>query len=275
MRLISFSITICIVISFCDISAPVFANESKSPIASQLDSLYETRSYDELEKFALRTLIFADSMKISDRALLHKYLGLFYIIKEREVEGKRQFKQWLHLDSAGYVDRFNYPPMIVRVYKEVKSEIELDANLNQSPTDTKWKPDASGMIKSALVPGWGQLIQHKNRKALTFFGAQVFTSAGWIISNHNLVIANTNYQRETDAGKFDELYDRTNNWNYTRWVFAMSSIAVYVLSQTDFYLIQPQINLSSYQNAIPSQEHVNFVFETSDIQCVQLLTIHF
>lgn len=274
MRIICISTTIIFFafFGFIEISA---AQEYTIKIASQLDSLYEARNYDALETFALRSLMLSDSLTTAERAILHKYLGLFYVIKGREPEGKKQFAQWLELDPAGYIDRFNYPPMIVRVYKEVKAEIESNKNLQPSVSGEKWEPQTSSIIKSTFVPGWGQLTQHKNKKAFLFFISQTVSITGLIISAHNLVIANTNYQRETDVDRFDELYDKANNWNYARWFFALSSAAVYVLAQADFYLLPPQTNFSSYPTTSQIDLPARAPQGSPQIYSLTIFTVHF
>ena len=251
------------------------AEDSGGSIEAELDSLYEARSYETLETFALRTLTLSDSLKLSDRAVLHKYLGLFYIIKGREADGKKQFTQWLELDPAGYIDRFNYPPVIVRVYKEVKLEIESNKNLISSTPAKKWEPTTSSVIKSAIVPGWGQYIQGKDDRALIFFISQTVSIAGFVVCNHNLNIANTDYQREIDIDRFDELYDTANNWNYARWFFALTSAAIYVIAQTDFYFLPPQMNLSYHPIGGGADDPLKLTSEQSQVYGLTFLTFRF
>lgn len=250
------------------------AQVESSEIEARLDSLLNARNYEYLETYAFRTLMLSDSLKTGDRASLHKYLGIVYIIKGREGDGKRQFTQWLSLDPAGFIDRFNYPPMIVRVFKEVKSEIDELNRLSALSVKEKWKPDKSSILKSTLVPGWGQLEQGKTARGISYMIVQSASIAGWLISNHNLTLANNAYQRETGLTRFDELYDKTNNWNYTRWAFTFSTVAVYVLIQADFYFLPPEINLSAYSVDQPPRLTMSSEFFSSPIYHLPLIIIH-
>jgi len=250
------------------------AKAESSEIEARLDSLLNARSYEVLETYAFRTLMLSDSLEISDEAILHKYLGIVYIIKGREGDGKRQFTQWLSLDPAGFIDRFNYPPMIVRVFKEVKSELDELSKLSAIPTTEKWKPDKSSILKSTLVPGWGQIEQGKTTRGISYLIIQSASIAGWLISDHNLTLANNAYQRETEPAKFDELYDKTNNWNYTRWAFTFSTVAIYVLVQADFYFLPPEINLSTYSVDTQPRLTIRSEFLSSPIYHLPLIKIH-
>jgi len=246
-----------------------------SNISAHLDSLLSARSYDELETFALKTLALSDTIETADRANLHKYLGIVYIIRGREEDGKRQFTHWLDLDPAGYIDKFNYPPMIVRAYNEVKMERERTKDFLVDEPVEQWEPSTIDILKSALVPGWGQITQGKTGRGIAFLALQSLSIAGWFVSDHNLTLANNAYQRETDPAKFDELYNTTNNWNYARWAFTFSSIGIYVITQADFFFIPPEINLSSY----PVSPRDNFAMNPStDFKSsnnINLLTVHF
>jgi len=244
-------------------------------ISAHLDSLLSARCYDELETFALRTLTLSDTLDTTDRANLHKYLGIIYIIRGREEDGKRQFAQWLNLDPAGYIDKFNYPPMIVRAYNEVKLEMERTRDFMVAEPLEQWEPSTADIIKSALVPGWGQITQGKTGKGIAFLVLQSVSIAGWFVSDHNLTLANNAYQWETDPAKFDELYNTANNWNYARWTFTFSSIGIYILAQSDFFFLPPEINLSSYPDQPRDNLAATSYNDTSSFSNINLLIVHF
>ena len=98
--------------------------QNHSNIHTKLDSLYRSGEYPYLENYAVRTLLDSVSLSIDERAELHKYLGIIYIIREREVEGKQEFLRWLKLDPTGYLDSFRFPPKIVRIYQDAKDAIK-------------------------------------------------------------------------------------------------------------------------------------------------------
>lgn len=246
-------ITICrnslLLFTFTLFSISNFSTAQTNPtdIEARLDSLLNARSFENLENYAFRTLMLSDSLEIGDEAVLHKYLGIVYIIQGREGDGKRQFTQWLSLEPTGFIDKFNYPPMIVRVFKEVKSEFDELNRLAAVSTIEKWKPDRGSILKSTLFPGWGQIEQGKTGRGISGIIVQSASIAGWLVSDHNLKLANNAYQHETEVSRFDELYGRANNWNYSRWFFTFSTVAIYVLVQADFYFLPPDIDVSGYR----------------------------
>lgn len=256
------------------ISASSLAQDS-SGFESKLDSLYKCRNYNELETYALRTLHQSETISTTDRAILHKFLGIVYIIQGRENDGRFEFRRWLNLDPSGHIDSFAYPPPIIRVFEEAKSLVENEP-VFQSDPPAKWKPGRDQVLKSLLVPGWGQYIQGKKNKGFTFLALQSFTIAGWVVCEHNLEIENRRYHLETEPERFDELYDKANRWNYARWGFALSATAVYLLAQTDFFFLPPNVSLfgdtmNSSSDIDPNQQIPNL----KSCQNILQLNLHF
>lgn len=213
--------------------------QAQSETSSKLDSLYRSRSYEVLENYVLRSLLNADTLSVFNKAALHKYLGIVYILQGRKQEGKQAFIRWLMIDRNGYIDNYRFPPEVVEVFKEAKSE--SDNRIEEYPVLAlqQWKPTLSGTLKSLCVPGWGQIEKGNTSKGVLIFAAQALTSAGWLVAENNFDIANKTYYRETDPGQFDEKYDRVNSWYKAKGTFLIASIGVYVFAQTDF-LFFPQ-----------------------------------
>lgn len=214
-------------------------------ISAKLDSLYRARNYNELENYALRTLLRQDSLNVFDQAELHKYLGIVYIIQSREDEGREEFARWLKLDPKGYIDSFNFPPGIVQIYREVKSAMPPPEPKNAAVIQMeKWKSTPASAVKSLIIPGWGQFLQGKSPKGYYLFAAQSVCIAGALVSQHNFNLADRAYHQETEVSQFDAKYDRMNDWNKARWSFFAASLAVYIYTQTDFFMLPPNIKLT-------------------------------
>lgn len=240
-------------------------SQIKSEISTKLDSLYSSHNFEVLDNYALTALLDADSLSVSDRAELYKYLGIVYILQDRGQEGKQAFSQWLRYDPAGYIDSFRYPPNVVNIYTTAKAEIKTQLAEIPALPAAAWKPTFSSTLQSVLIPGLGHFNQGKEQKGLLIFTAQAVTITGWLICENNFDISNRAYYSETDSDQFDPKYNTVNNWYRARNALAITSIAVYVFAQTDFFLfpqfspnennrnysfsIYPVINTESFSNA--------------------------
>jgi len=224
--------------------------QSLCEISSRLDSLYRNRNYGELENYALRSLLFSDSLNLFELAELHKYLGIVYIIQERIEEGRQEFLRWLQLDPQGYLDSFDFPPGIIQVFREAKAE-SASGESGQSPAPVEqWHHSPLSSLKSICLPGWGQLLQGKSPRGYYLFAAQAACAAGWLVSQHNFELADRAYHLETEAAQFDRKYERANHWNKARWSFFAASLAVYIYAQTDFFLLPPNLSLAVSYNPL-------------------------
>ena len=210
----------------------------------KIDSLYHARNYHELENFALRTLQFSDSLTVHDYTVIHRFLGIIYIIQGREAEGREQFRRWLKYEPNGFLDSFNYPPYIVRIFQEIKAEVILEKPFDSTILQERWKPTRLSTIESLLVPGLGQYNKNEKKKGAILFLIQSASVAGFLVSEHNFRLADHAYHLETNITSFDKHYDEANNWNKARWASVITVVAVYIYIQTDFLIVQPSLNIT-------------------------------
>lgn len=250
LRIIVFSTAILLTLN----NAPVFS-VSADTVSTRLDALYKNFEYDSLEIYALKTLNTSDSLDVSTMANLYKYLGLIYIIGGRETLGKRYFGEWLKTDHSGYIDSFNYPPEIVRVFMEVKADMEKSEVKQVLLPPERRLIGFTDAAKSLTVPGWGQIIKGERTKGLLLFGGQSIALTMLIVSSHNFTLSEHAYHMETNPDNFDKLYNRASNWNYALWASALTSTGIYIFTQTDFFLVPPIKNGTSKMSIgiFPSQ----------------------
>ena len=84
----------------------------------------------------------------------------------------------------------------------------------------KWVPPSTGdIVRSVLVPGWGQLEKKQSQKGLTIFGSQVLLLGGVLVSNSLKSSAYDDYLlARTDSVR--QAY-RDNEENYQRLMTGM------------------------------------------------------
>ena len=218
--------------------------QDQSTIHSRLDSLYRVGKYDNLENFALSCLLDSVSLSSSEKAELHKYLGIIFIIRERELEGKQEFLKWLKLDPTGHIDSFRFPPKIVRIFQEAKDANKLSEADTQLNINDTWKYSPYNTISSLVIPGSGQLAQGKRQQGMSILLLQTVTLSGLIVSEYNFNLNSRAYHKATQPEEFDSKYDLANNWNKARWSFFAASVAIYVFAQAEFFLLPPNVSLS-------------------------------
>ena len=221
------------------------AETVNTEIAASIDSLYRARNFSALENYSLRQLAFSDSLTNDDFALIHKTLGIAYIIEGRVPEGRNQFKLWLKYAPNGYLDSFNFPPHIIRIYEEIKAEMTTVEPQSTPVSVQKWKPKSSGIAGSLILPGWGQFDKNEKKKGVLMFLTQSVFLTGWLAAEHNFELADRAYHQETNFTEFDDKYDKANNWNRARWTALIAAVSTYIFIQTDYYLHPPTLNLAN------------------------------
>ncbi|MCH7618323.1 MAG: hypothetical protein IH880_00955 [Candidatus Marinimicrobia bacterium] len=97
----------------------------------------------------------------------------------------------------------------------------------------QYKSPRGAMIRSAILPGWGQAYNHKFLKALVYMGGEVYFATKYIELNDELKILRIDYEKtgQTSITQKD-LDDKEHERNGWGWLFT----AGYLLAIGDAFV---------------------------------------
>ena len=95
----------------------------------------------------------------------------------------------------------------------------------------QYKSPRGAMIRSAILPGWGQAYNHKFLKALVYMGGEVYFATRYIELNDELKILRIDYEKtgQTSITLIEDKEYERNGWG---WLFT----AGYLLAIGDAFV---------------------------------------
>lgn len=249
------SMKVYLIISACLLFAAGIFSELQAAdpyISATLENLYDSRSFEELIKYANDLLEQPDELDETDKAEIHKYLGFSYVIVRRELEAKRNFMEWLKIEPEAKLDPVFVPPNIIRVFdialaSAAESENFLSATM-QRKLD-RWPKMRSIVWRSLVFPGWGHYYAGQKNKGVLFISAEILMAGSFAIAQYNYQLAEKSYYSEIDPAKTANKYENYQNNHIFRNVFLTAAILVYAGAQYDIlnFELPPPTDQTSLQ----------------------------
>ena len=238
------SLMVYLILSACMlITAGIFSDvRAADPlISATLGNLYDSRSFEELIKYANDLLEQPDELDAADKAEIHKYLGFTYVIVRRELEAKRHFMEWLQIEPEAELDPVFVPPNIIRVFDIAKESAAESESLMSATLQRKldrWPKMRSMIWRSMIFPGWGHYYAGKKNKGVLFISAELLMVSSFAVAQHNYRVAEKSYYSEIDAAKTANKYENYQNNYIFKNVFLTAAILIYAGAQYDILNIE-------------------------------------
>jgi len=213
-------------------------------ILANLESLYESRRFDELVEYGNELLKNPDVLYREERIAVHCYLGFSYVILRRELEAKHHFMQWLKLEPEAQLDPILVPPNIIRVFQLAKDALQKES---ASPLPSarnlqdRWLWMKPAISRSLIFPGWGHYYRGQKTKGIIIISAETTLIIGSIVSHQNFLQAERAYYQERDITKMNEKYRQYQYANRWQWSIITGAIVLYAVTQYD--IINQKIEL--------------------------------
>lgn len=151
----------------------------------QSKAYYNAGEYEkaiaELEK-ALNLLY---KLKQNDRVEAYKYLGFSYVAFGDVAKAKESFKLALSINPGLSLDPATVSPKIIQVFEQAKAEMpqkSVPPYVEPEPEEYKRVDYTGAMIRSAVLPGWGQKYKGDANKGTIFMAMTGGFVASGIIS---------------------------------------------------------------------------------------------
>jgi hypothetical protein len=139
----------------------------------------------------------------------------------------------------------------------VETNAQQDSIKEYNPQDTvliMQKSPWGAVLRSAIIPGWGQIYNEGYFKAVLFWGVGAWLAYNWIISNDNY----KQYQEFYNLTGYSLYKDKRDLSRDNRDMFTIYFILTYILNlvdayvdahlfdftvEEDFYTRQPMMNI--------------------------------
>ena len=221
--------------------APAWGQVDDAP---RLDAIWE--AYQQFEYDTARTLAraaldaYQDPEDLSEVLLI---LGLISYSENRELEAELQFKEALRLNRNVRLDPLLVSPTILTFFEDVKGRMEQEGPEESLDPGVVPRyvlvPDrrSEAVLRSMVLPGWGQLHKGDRTKGIVLLGAWGFTAAGSVTAHVLRLQARDDYLAATTTEDTVDLYDTFNERHKLRNALLLGAAAVWVASYIDALLV--------------------------------------
>ncbi len=201
---------------------------------------YETGKYADAVKIGEDIIDkIGKDIVTEDEVNIRTYIAFSYVALGNSKKAQLNFEYILNLNPNYDLKEEFVSPKIIEVFKDAQDKVRL--LINESPDYYFFKRDrfdsrfskSNLIIKSLIIPGWGQMDRGENSKAFTI-GTVFFVSVAAGISSYFLMNeASNNYQNASNTEDATLLYNRYNNYSKLNRVLFDFSISTYIFNILD------------------------------------------
>jgi tetratricopeptide (TPR) repeat protein len=191
-------------------------------------------------------------------AAIYLYLGLAYLAFDRRDRAHEAFAESLRLDTHLQVDPTLRSPEVEEVFERARWVVEEENAVEareetprvplgqaiefpEGPTGkTRW----SGVWRSCVFPGWGQIYGNRKKRGYAFLLGEAGALGGALYATVRRDHAYDDYQAAWDEGageveRFVPLYDDYQSWRRTRNTLLATAGGIWVFNVLESLLNDP------------------------------------
>lgn len=221
---------------------PMGYTQSSQP-AVTLDSIrsaYETLQYQSAIELSDAYLSAHPRLPKYELVTALQYRAFSQMALGKEDEARNTLRSALVADPDFTLDRQIASPKIVRIFNEVRSNIQsgsMTLNEQGSPVILEDRK-TNAVLRSALFPGLGQIYLQQPRGYM-YSAVGVLSMGTLLVSAYRVPTLRENYLRATDTDVIQTRYDAYNQWYQLRNTAGIIALLSWSVSLSDVLLFAP------------------------------------
>jgi hypothetical protein len=108
---------------------------------------------------------------------------------------------------------------------------------SESPEDAPQKAVSPSLMKSLVLPGWGQIAEKRYVEGIVFLSAEIFCLTEVLTHNHQGNYYYRKYQAADNAEDASKFRDLTERYDKKRNICILAAAAVWALNLLDVYFV--------------------------------------
>ena len=239
------------------------AQTALSPVVQPLDELYTSLQFEATIQEGKRILENQAQLSARELVLVHQYIGLSYYSLGKLDSARSHFYSLLSIDPNWKMDPVKISPKIIAFFEQLKAERAAPpSTLKIVPyTHYVFVPDIrlKAGWRSALLPGWGQLLKKQKKKALVI-GAVFYPSLlAAVVSAFQERKAHRSYLHSQTLADIQSTYKTYNTWHRRRLFFVQVTAATWILAVVDaLWMPYPSLNVQANSTSFAIRYSLRF-----------------
>lgn len=198
--------------------------------------LYEALEFEKAIQSGQNLLKSNRKYNQDELATVHQYMALAFYNTGKIDSARSHFLTLLSIKPDFELDPISVSPKIISFFDQLKNETRASTE-EHAIGYTKYvfledlRPGAT--LRSALLPGWGQIYKHQKTRGYIIGGAFIASLAATGVSlyleNHN----HNKYLDSTTPSAIQANYATYNNWYKRRKAFTIATVSVWAIAILD------------------------------------------
>ncbi len=223
---------------------PAQAQERNGDPLAELRASYENFQFEVAARLAEDLVQQQPSLSIDQLIEVHTLWGLIEYSQNEEQAARRQFEAALTLNPDLGLDSVLVSPKILSFFEEVRADfVSAQPGSEPNPGEVRYMvvadPRPQALMRTFLIPGWGQWYQGDKRMGSILIGLWAGTLGGAGLAHQARSRAEEAYQAETNPDRIADRYQTFNNRHKARNALLLGAAGVWVFSYLDVLRSEP------------------------------------
>ena len=234
---------------------PVFAQQNNRQILEDIRNAYEGLDFAVAEARITAALAEYEQFTPTELSEIHVIYALIYFARNELPAVESHLAQALQLNPSLTLDTLETPPQVLDLFSSIKQQ-ENDP-VATTPAEIRYlivqDPRPAAVMRSMLVPGWGQLYKEERKKGWLLVGLWGATAGGTLIAHANRSRTEKRYLASETQAQAASRYRPFDTWHKIRNNLFMAAAGIWVYSYIDA-LLPSQPATSAFS---PSKHSIN------------------
>lgn len=239
-------IKICFILFLIIANTTNLTSQTQPSLYEQMIQAFHQLDYDTAKKIGNQVTTDFKIYTPTELLETHKILGVIAYLDGNLSEANSQFEQALSIDWKTQLDSIYVSPKIIEFFKKIKLDYDSGQKTNGIEKSIHYRylvqpdPRPTAVLRSMLVPGWGQLYKNDRKKGYVLVSSAATITLAMVIFHFVQKEAYDEYRNATDLNIIEQKYDNYNRLYKCRNNAALIAGGIWLYSFFDALLTEPK-----------------------------------
>lgn len=229
---------------------PGLAQQTNEEVIEDIKSAYENLDFPVAEARIESALASFEKFTPNELSEIYRIAALIRFADNDQDGARRQLALALQVNPELKLSTRENPPAIITLYEALLEERSAQT---APPTEIRYlvvqDPRPAAVVRSMLVPGWGQLYKKQKKKGIILVSAWGVTSAGTLLAHIKRRQAEDDYLASANLAEINDRYPAFDRWHKVRNNLIVAAAGIWLYSYIDALINMP--SEASNQGSLP------------------------
>ncbi len=195
---------------------------------------------------------------------IHSIFALIHFSRGDEAGTLEQLDFALQVNPNLTLTSRDTPPQVIALFEQLKQEQSASSEPEPELRYLVMQdPRPAAVMRSMILPGWGQMYKKETRKGILLMSAWGATTAGTLVAHYQRKQAEDDYLGAQTLAELNDLYPTFDRWHKVRNNMFVAASAIWIYSYVDALLYAPspspvQFHITPYPGNVELNLRVSF-----------------